>query len=73
MDVACLGNVTKRKKMMAADVKIVTGDEMELTNCLNASIIDYNGPLIPPSFRIRQKCIDIKTTTTVGIATQCKI
>ena len=38
LEVACLGKDTKRKRITVAEVKMVTGDEMELTNCLKASI-----------------------------------
>ena len=31
----------------------------------------YNGPLIPPSLRIRQKWIAISTVTITGMNTQC--
>ena len=31
----------------------------------------YSGPLIPPSFRIRQKCTAISTVTITGMNTQC--
>ena len=32
---------------------------------------NYNGPDIPPSFRILQKCTAIKIIATKGIAMQC--
>src|SRR4051794_39296143 len=33
---------------------------------------DHNGPLMPPSLRMRQKCTAISTVTTTGMNTQCR-
>src|SRR3989344_8894212 len=71
-EVMTRGKDTNSTNTTVAKVKMVTGDETGLTNCLTASNIrGYRGPLMPPSFRILQKWTDMSTTTTVGIATQC--
>ena len=59
-------------------VKLIVGADNVSTTDLNVSINVYksfnfyNGPDIPPSFRIRQKCTAINIIIMNGIAIQCK-